>query len=62
MNKINFDELVLQGWKEIEIKQHNHYRIREWLEKYAEGQWQHVNGSYFFEKEKDATIFKLRWS
>lgn len=59
----NLQTDVFLDWKIVKINHtSNHYQIKEWLKKYAEGQWQQQDTNYLFENERDATIFKLRWS
>jgi len=61
-NEILLELMISQGWKKIKPNSHNHYLIKDWLEKYAEGKWLQLDNCYCFESVRDATIFSLRWA
>lgn len=54
------------GWTRIELPSKwfpvSGIELHEWRQKNLTGKWKAHENTWLFEKEKDATIFALRWA
>jgi len=49
------------GWVVVEPREDLAY-VGPWIEENIEGEWRAFAHMWLFEKEDDATLFKLRWT
>lgn len=54
--------LIESGWTKVKISQDGMYIVEKWVEENIQGKYKFHRTTWFFESEKDATMFILRWS
>jgi len=60
--EILFAILISAGWTSVYVKGRNTSEIETWVKKYCVGKYRVTTDFYLFEKEKDATLFILKWA
>jgi hypothetical protein len=54
--------LIESGWTKVKISQDGMNIVEKWVEENIQGKYTFHRTTWFFESEKDATMFILRWS
>ena len=55
--------LAAQGWIVVDIPHNFHNdEVCQWVNQTVQGQHQHHNKRWVFERESDAVLFKLKWA
>lgn len=63
MNPRTPRQLIDSAWTRVQITQYRLDSIVDWIETHiGENNWSVWYGDYYFEREADAVLFKLKWA